>query len=78
MDIFEQNNICIFVAGSLGRLDFGVKSDIDFFLLSKNEITNLNMLEVLGKLLAYNKKSPPQRAGYFKIFVCNSVKQSLL
>jgi hypothetical protein len=56
MDIFEQYNICIFVAGSLGRLDFGAKSDIDFFLISKNEISRLKTLEVFGKLLDYNKE----------------------
>ncbi len=54
--LFQENDIAIFVAGSLGRMEFGKKSDIDFFIITESDISNLAKIEVLGGLIHLNKK----------------------
>ena len=56
--IFKNNNISVFAAGSLGRLEYGKKSDLDVFLISqKEEIKKLDEIQILNKLILINQKT---------------------
>jgi predicted nucleotidyltransferase len=56
IDLFQKDDISIFVAGSLGRMEFGSKSDIDFFIITREESSKLKNIEILGNLIDINKK----------------------
>jgi len=56
IDIIKTSNISLFVAGSLGRMEFGKKSDVDFFVITENNISRLIEIEILGKLIHLNKE----------------------
>ena len=57
-------DVCIFVAGSLGRLEAGRKSDLDVFLLSHREnrsvgersLSRLEEIEIFSDLIKLNEK----------------------
>jgi predicted nucleotidyltransferase len=54
IEAIDANNITIFVAGSLGRMEFGIKSDIDFFLIAEERVNKLKNIEILGQLINLN------------------------
>jgi predicted nucleotidyltransferase len=56
IDAIGAGNVAIFVAGSLGRMEFGNKSDIDFFLISEKRVSKLNNIEILGRLIDLNHR----------------------
>jgi len=55
-EIFKNRDITLFVAGSLGRMEFGKNSDVDFFVISKRKISHLLEIEILGYLIHLNHK----------------------
>lgn len=55
--LFKDINVTVFCAGSLGRYDVGEKSDVDFFVISKdNNLSQLDKLQVLARLIQINDK----------------------
>lgn len=65
---------CVFVAGSLGRLDSGQKSDLDLFLTScsKSQISHLDNIKCLASILGVyqrlNYELPSNDGEFLKIF----------
>ena len=52
----KDYQISIFVVGSLARNEVGDNSDLDIFLISKNEIPNLEQIHIFSKLIEINKR----------------------
>lgn len=60
----QNSNVCIFVAGSLGRFEAGRKSDLDVFIISDREqksisersLTRLQEIELFSDLIRLNEK----------------------
>lgn len=50
------NAIGVFAAGSLGRLEFGAKSDLDLFFLSLESTSRLVSLEVCAQAIEVNRE----------------------
>jgi predicted nucleotidyltransferase len=55
-DVFNDYEISIFTVGSIGRHEFGNNSDLDIFLISKNEISKIMQYEIYSKLIEINRK----------------------
>lgn len=71
----ESNAICVFAAGSLGRLDCGESSDLDVFVTSTEGVPKLKEIEIFASILGVNSRlqyPPLSNDGEFlKIFDIN-------
>jgi len=58
--LIGKNDICIFSAGSLGRLDSGTKSDLDIFVTAdggeESKIGRLEEIELFSSVLCINRE----------------------
>jgi len=70
----EKKQVCIFTAGSFGRLDSGEKSDLDIFVTADgdNDVCRLEEIELFASILRINKELdfPPlsNDGEYLKVF----------
>ena len=68
-----NNNFCIFLVGSYGRLEASQNSDLDCIFISKNRLNKLNGDEICTQILEIAEKigikKPPGDTGTFKEFV---------
>lgn len=78
----ESNEISVYVAGSIGRGEFGKKSDLDLFLIAeRNNIKYLKNLELLSIVLKINQslgyKEFSNDGQYLKIYPLNRILDTL-
>lgn len=52
-EALENENLCVFAAGSLGRLEVGDKSDFDVFMISYDSIRREQKLSSISRLQEY-------------------------
>lgn len=70
--IYNDKQLCVYCAGSLGREEVGKHSDLDIFVLAREEISHLDELEILATVininnnLGYDKFSNDGR--YLKVY----------
>lgn len=69
----EKLHVCVFTAGSFGRLDSGEKSDLDIFVTADGaDVCRLEEIELFASILRINKESefPPlsNDGEYLKVF----------
>ncbi len=53
---FNEFNISIFIVGSISRNEIGKNSDLDLFIISKEDISKLEQYKIFAKLIEINKK----------------------
>jgi hypothetical protein len=78
---FKEKSILVFSAGSLGRLDVGQKSDLDFFVIdgeSKGQLSRLEQYQLFAHLIRFNEVLgyPPlsNDGQYLKVFRLSDIK----
>ena len=83
-ELFDVKQVSVFAAGSLGRKDAGVKSDLDLFVISElpdKKRGKLYDLEVLAKLIEINSdlEFPPfsNDGQFLKIYSIEEMKGAL-
>lgn len=56
-EIFNDSDLSVFAAGSLGRFEYGKKSDLDLFLISQEKnFSRLSEIKIYSELISINKK----------------------
>lgn len=50
----SDENITVFVTGSLGRQEVGANSDLDFFIISLEKLSKLKEIQIFSKMIEIN------------------------
>lgn len=81
---FHNKDVAVFCAGSLGRSDFGSRSDLDLFAISQKadaDRRRLEDLEILAKLIEVNRGlNYPEFSNdgrYLKVYSIHDMKSAL-
>ncbi len=53
--IYDEKEVCIYCAGSLGRKEIGKHSDLDIFIVARKNISRLDELEILANVITNNR-----------------------
>ncbi len=79
--IYDDKQVCIYCAGSVGRGEVGDHSDLDIFILSKKPFSRLDELEILANIIEVNRELGFGRFSndgqYLKVYSLNQMLDAL-